>query len=270
MGWFSIVPVGLYFVRGTPPQPTTTVVIQQQPQSQALPALISFFLPGVGQLIQGRLLAFLVWAAIAVVNFCLMFVAIGCFTAPLLGILCVLDAATWQPGKQGVLGVVAGVIALGVVCLGGLVAVVFAFGAVTVASDVAEQMEKDLAELESASAVVESELPMVEEEETPVAEPKPTETTELAIDQSEITEDAGPAAIQEAEPTPTVGPVLEPEPEPEPETTFRTWTDSTGEHKVEAEFVSATMGQVKLRKADGSEVVLPMERLSEADQEWLR
>jgi hypothetical protein len=54
------------------------------------------------------------------------------------------------------------------------------------------------------------------------------------------------------------------------EAELRTWTDTTGEHETEARFVIASMGSVTLRKADGSEVTMPMERLSEADQEWIR
>ncbi len=50
----------------------------------------------------------------------------------------------------------------------------------------------------------------------------------------------------------------------------RTWTDSTGTYKIEAEFISATGGKVKLRKPDGSEIELPMDKLSQPDQEWIK
>ena len=64
---------------------------------------------------------------------------------------------------------------------------------------------------------------------------------------------------------------LEPPPAKErPEPELRTWTDDTGQFQLEARFVSATMGRIKLRKEDGSEISLPMERLSESDREWLR
>lgn len=46
----------------------------------------------------------------------------------------------------------------------------------------------------------------------------------------------------------------------------RVWTDSTGQYKVEAEFVEAADGKVTLRKKDGSLAVLPLERLCEEDQ----
>ena len=51
---------------------------------------------------------------------------------------------------------------------------------------------------------------------------------------------------------------------------FRTWTDLTGSFKVDAEFVSLSMGKVKLRKKDGDEIEVPREKLSEQDQQWLR
>ena len=47
---------------------------------------------------------------------------------------------------------------------------------------------------------------------------------------------------------------------------LRVWTDSTGQHKVEAEFVEVADGKVTLRKKDGSLAVLPLERLCEEDQ----
>ncbi len=50
----------------------------------------------------------------------------------------------------------------------------------------------------------------------------------------------------------------------------RTWTDSSGTHSVEAEFVGCTSGAVKLRKADGSIVTLALDKLSEDDQEWVK
>lgn len=51
--------------------------------------------------------------------------------------------------------------------------------------------------------------------------------------------------------------------------TLRTWTDSTGQHKVEARFLAVADGKVKLRTDAGREITLPMERLCEEDQELL-
>jgi ankyrin repeat protein len=50
---------------------------------------------------------------------------------------------------------------------------------------------------------------------------------------------------------------------------FRTWTDNTGQHTIEAKFSSYAVGQVTLEKKDGSKVTLTIERLSPADHEWL-
>jgi hypothetical protein len=51
---------------------------------------------------------------------------------------------------------------------------------------------------------------------------------------------------------------------------LRTWHDTTGSFSVQAEFVSATAGVAKLRKLDGSTINVPMEKLSEEDQKYIR
>ena len=50
---------------------------------------------------------------------------------------------------------------------------------------------------------------------------------------------------------------------------WRTWTDSTGQHKVEAKFGCLAFGVVKLTKRDGSAVKVPLEKLSDEDREWI-
>ncbi len=46
----------------------------------------------------------------------------------------------------------------------------------------------------------------------------------------------------------------------------RTWTDVTGKHKVVAKFSAVADGKVVLIKADGKEVKIPLDKLSEADR----
>jgi len=60
---------------------------------------------------------------------------------------------------------------------------------------------------------------------------------------------------KDAEPTPSVP---------------RTWTDATGNFTLEATFRGVIGGNVRLEKADGSVISIPLEKLSEADQEWIR
>lgn len=50
----------------------------------------------------------------------------------------------------------------------------------------------------------------------------------------------------------------------------RTWTDSTGKFKIDAEFVSLASEQVQLLRPDGKLITLPIEKLSAADQEQAR
>lgn len=51
---------------------------------------------------------------------------------------------------------------------------------------------------------------------------------------------------------------------------WRTWTDATGKHSTEARLLGVTDGRAELEKRDGTTVNLPLEKLSEADLEFLR
>jgi len=51
---------------------------------------------------------------------------------------------------------------------------------------------------------------------------------------------------------------------------FRTWTDITGQHKTEAEFVDFKDEKVRLRKRNGRVVTVPIEKLSRADREFVK
>ncbi len=50
---------------------------------------------------------------------------------------------------------------------------------------------------------------------------------------------------------------------------LRQWTDATGKHSIQAEFVELKDGKVRLRKEDGKEVTIPLEKLSEADRKFV-
>ena len=54
-----------------------------------------------------------------------------------------------------------------------------------------------------------------------------------------------------------------------PASPSRTWTDSSGEHKICATFQGVEDGKVQLKKADGKILHVPLEKLSEADQAWV-
>jgi hypothetical protein len=74
-------------------QPTVIYVPQQ---SQAIPALTSFFLPGLGQLIQGRLVSAGVWFCLSCLAWLSTSILIGFLLVPVVTILCVLDAARYH------------------------------------------------------------------------------------------------------------------------------------------------------------------------------
>jgi TM2 domain-containing membrane protein YozV len=84
----------------TQPQQPTVIIHNQS--SQALPALVNFFLPGLGQLIQGRLIAAVVWWVVLLFSVSLIFFAIGIITTPVLYIACIIDAARYKPRPQRV------------------------------------------------------------------------------------------------------------------------------------------------------------------------
>ena len=51
---------------------------------------------------------------------------------------------------------------------------------------------------------------------------------------------------------------------------WRTWTDSSGTHKIEAKFGGMVSNKVKLIKRDGTSVQVLLEKLSEDDQNWIK
>ena len=50
---------------------------------------------------------------------------------------------------------------------------------------------------------------------------------------------------------------------------YRTWTDRAGKHHTEAIFVEAKDGDVTLKKKDGTTIKVPLESLSDADQQYI-
>lgn len=50
---------------------------------------------------------------------------------------------------------------------------------------------------------------------------------------------------------------------------WRTWTDSAGTHKTEAKYGGMISGKVRLIRADGSSIDVPLEKLSDEDQKWI-
>ncbi len=51
---------------------------------------------------------------------------------------------------------------------------------------------------------------------------------------------------------------------------FRTWTDATGKFRTKAVFVELNGAQLKLKKEDGRVIEIPLEKLSESDQAYVR
>jgi hypothetical protein len=51
---------------------------------------------------------------------------------------------------------------------------------------------------------------------------------------------------------------------------IRTWRDATGQHSIDAEYRGMTGTIVSLKKRDGTILKVPLERLSDEDQEWIK
>lgn len=62
-------------------------------------ALASVFVPGLGQLIQGRPLAAIAFFGVCTVCYFLWFLIVTLFAAVLVHLWCILDAARWQPDR---------------------------------------------------------------------------------------------------------------------------------------------------------------------------
>lgn len=89
-------------------------VVQNQPQvvvvqneSQAVPVILAFFFGGIGQLVQGRILAGLLWlfsewvlGAILIV----MTLGFGAVLLPITHLLCIIDAAIYKPSSGKKIG----------------------------------------------------------------------------------------------------------------------------------------------------------------------
>lgn len=50
----------------------------------------------------------------------------------------------------------------------------------------------------------------------------------------------------------------------------REWTDSTGSFRAQAEYLGLEEGKVRLKKTNGNVITVPLERLSEADRQFVR
>jgi TM2 domain-containing membrane protein YozV len=60
-------------------------------------ALANIFIPGLGQLLQGRLLPAILFFILIVTGYALWFLLIPAILAGLLHLWCILDAALWKP-----------------------------------------------------------------------------------------------------------------------------------------------------------------------------
>lgn len=148
-----------------------------------------------------------------------------------------------------VLGIIAAVILIPVVTIIGCVALTGGIFVVAPAVDAARDAAKRAEEKNAEASTKKPDEP----KSYPVVPSPPGNTNPLPV-----ISDAMPEPDASWTPPPIVNANL------------RTWTNASGEYKIEAEFVSMAAGKVKLKKADGMIVTLPMDKLSDEDQKWIR
>ncbi len=155
----------------------------------------------------------------------------------------------------------------------GIIASVLGIGAAAATMPAAiEAAERQRAEQEArlaadeaaaAAAMVDVELPALTEE--------PAEDFQLepGVDLLEMLPDEPPAEASVV--VPVEAAELEPVQPVELEPVYRTFSDASGRFTVEAAVVARTANAVKLERKDtGKQVTIPIDKLSEADQKWLR
>lgn len=314
-----------------PPQiHNTNVYVQGPAQSQALPAVVSFFLPGVGQLVQGRFLAFFVFQIMAGISLLLCLVVVGFVLYPLVCIVSALDAAKYVPSTAQQRRKGSGCLALFVV---GIVAVFLVVGVSSLMDErvprkqgtrqvpspsrrepSAEPTRQDdpstalrrvggqgMADFYVAGEKLANDPALLEARLREIADQKGTSFCQLMVWADPalapkgfpMTHDQVHAQIAQYNRNKStgydrfMGPhefaltnefewddeaeiVEEPQLEETVEPALRTWTDATGDYSVEAEFAGMAFGKVKLRRESGQVIEIPMERLSEECQQWIR
>ncbi len=167
-------------------------------------------------------------------------------------------------GSMGVvMGIVAGLLLCVAICIGGCT--ILAGGCTMALSSAAKQAE-EAAERQKAAkeakkhAEIKTGKIIKAAEQVQPAKQVSTEEKTRGV--------KGPSAKLPEIPAPEPAKAVDEEPKAVA-SKLRTWTDAETERTIEAEFVSMAGGKVKLKKADGSVVTIPVARLGEADQQWI-
>jgi TM2 domain-containing membrane protein YozV len=255
-----------------PPAPIYhhTTIIAAPAQSQALPALVNFFcFPGLGQLIQGRVMAALVWWGLHLVCAALCVVGIGFFIWPIVWIGCVIDAARYDPragGEPASFGLVLGVGLGGLLVVGGAFVIV-AMSIISAISTVSDH--RPVAQ----NPPTAQKPALSESPPQPPPEPKPFIVLPEEPKQPEPAAEIPivPAAVA---PAPESAKPFEPPPKSREqlidEAKWRTWRAKEGGFSVDAKFIRFGAGMVTLEKRDGKVISVDIEILSPDDGDFIR
>jgi len=275
---------------------TVSVTVVQGPsvvqarQSQLLPALVNACcFPGLGQLIQGRLLAAIVWWCLHTLAALSMLIGIGFILWPIVWLLCVVDAARYQPqpmmasGGSGVLRAIAAVIALIVVVPVAILAVSAslavrdaATSAVRSTSDNPGSSGQPLApETPNDALAASTEALSINPTESGVRSPEnadPVRSPNASFGPLEGEDDDASRRPQLSEHATAAGREGQAEAHSiniAEEATWRMWTTADGKYAVQARFVKFVDGRVTLEKRDRTTVDVALEVLCPADHDFV-
>ena len=106
----------------------------------------------------------------------------------------------------------------------------------------------------------------LEREQGQPLQEEPEEFLEWPVPTEYATEEEPPAAEPTTE---TIAWPDTPEPGPSEPLSYQFWTDKTGSFEVYAAFRGTKDGVVTLKKSDGTTIHVPLEKLSDADLQWI-
>ncbi len=156
-------------------------------------------------------------------------------------------------------------------CIGGGAALLFlCCGGLTILGIVTPNPPKPSRSVQPATPLLSAE-PIVAKDNQPIAEQTDAlasapiglaESRDAVTSPPDVTPAAPPESVAAPSP-PAVSELV-------PTSDLRTWTDNTGSYTIAAAFVSATATQVTLRSEAGTEKSIPIDRLSESDQAYIK
>jgi hypothetical protein len=175
-------------------------------------------------------------------------------TAPL-GLLMSVIALAWPPRGFAFAGTLLGALGSWWLFFGGFALLMSMIGSSTTQPSIAEPPHIELPATSTTREAAGFPSTKKEDDRGLLAEPAPVAENRASAERATVP--TSPELPQDERPA---------EAAPRP---IRTWHSASGKFSTDAEFLSAGLGKVKLRKADGTELTLELDQLSEDDRNWI-